>query len=252
MAAPRISLDVDYLVREYRAGRSVLDLSRQLGVSRNVIDRRLIGAGEQLRTMSEANSVRMSKLSAVERAALAANAHDAIRGTKRSFESKVKNAIAKMASGAGMSEIEAMVSSDLKSCCIDTIPQLAIGPYNCDLAAFPVAVEVFGGNWHFSGRHLARTEERIRYLGDAGWHVLMLVVCEGKPRYTYGLDTGNYLVSYIKEARSNPSAPREYRVIDCRGNTLSAGRCDDDHISIKPAFANSRNTASGRYDRIPG
>ncbi len=79
-----------------------------------------------------------------------------------------------------------------------------------------------------------------------------LVVCEGKPLYTYGLDTGNHLVSYIKESRANPSAPREYRVIDCRGNTLSAGRCDDDHISIKPSFANARNLASGRYERIPG
>jgi hypothetical protein len=244
-----IPLDVDYLVREYLAGRSVLDLSREFGVSRNVIDRRLDSAGVIRRGQSEANITSAARVTPEARLARVDAAHSARRGSSNSFAQMVKAAIAKQATKSGMSGLEEMVVSDLRSCCIDPIPQLAIGPYNCDLACHPVAVEIFGGQWHFSGRHLDRTEKRIRYLGDAGWHVLMLVVDER--RSPYSIETGNYLVSYIKSARADPSAPREYRVIDCRGQTIATGRCDDDQISIKPSFANGRDPASGRYKRIP-
>jgi len=243
-------LDVEHLVREYLAGRSVLDLAREFGVSRNVIDRRLDRAGIERRGRSAANIVRMSKLTPEERSANAAAAHAAIRGTARSFETKVRVALAKQASGVIDSEWEAMVAADLRSCGIDPIPQLAIGPYNCDIAAHPVAVEVFGGHWHFSGRHLARAEERIRYLGDAGWHVLMLVINERVPAYRYTVATGDHLVAYIKQARANPAAPRKYRVIDCRGQALAAGRCDDDNIAIEPAFRHGQDAATGRYVRV--
>jgi hypothetical protein len=250
MARKIESIDVDYVVNQYSAGRSILDISGEFSVSRNVIERRLIQAGVQLRGQSEASIVRMSKLTKDQRLALAANAHNSIRGTKRSFETLVKCAIAKQASQSSVSEHEQRIMHALRGQGIDPIPQLAIGPYNCDLACYPVAVEVFGGQWHFSGRHLARAEKRIRYLGNAGWHVLMLVVDEGVAHYRFGADTADHIATYVQQARSNPSGAREYRVIDCRGHTLAGGRCDDDHISVIPAFANRRNVDSGRYERV--
>jgi hypothetical protein len=251
MTGKLLALDVDYIVKEYRAGRSVLDLASELGVSRNVIDKRLDQAGIERRGRSAASVTRLAKLSPADRLALASAAHAAVRGVPKSFAAKVRNAIAKQSSRAGLSDIEEMVCADLRSCGIDPIPQLAIGPYNCDLAAWPVAVEIFGGHWHFSGRHLARTEARIRYLGDAGWHVLMLVVADRVPAYRYGVHTGDHLVAYIKQARANPSTAREYRVIDCRGQALAGGRCDDDHVTIEPAFTGGRDRTSGRYERVP-
>lgn len=248
----RITLDVDYIVNEYSAGRSVLDLASQLGVSRNVIDRRLKSRGITPRGGSEASFIRMSKLSAEERSALAANAHAAIKGTKRSFETLVKCALAKQASRSSMSEIEEKVCAHLRRFGVDPIPQLAVGPYNCDLACYPVAVEVFGGHWHFSGRHLARSKKRIRDFGDAGWHVLMIVINERVPCYRFSDDTADYIAAYVQEARRNPSIEREYRVIDCRGKTLVAGRCNDDHISIVPPATYGRNANSRSDERIAG
>ncbi len=252
IAMVRLNLDIDYIVKEYGAGRSVLDLATELNVSRNVIDTRLMMAGVTKRTASEQMFIRASKMTPEQRSANAKAAHDAVRGTPKSFVAKVKNAIAKQASMSGMSDIEEMICSDLKERGIYPIPQLAIGPYNCDLACHPVAVEIFGGHWHFSGRHLARTEERIRYLGNAGWHVLMIVVNKRVPAYRFDIGTRNHIVAHINKARSNPSAPREYRVIDCRGKTLAAGRCDDSHISVVPAPYYSRDADGRRYKRVAG
>jgi very-short-patch-repair endonuclease len=239
------------IIGAYQAGESCLSIADRLGTSRVPISAILKRGGVDIRGGSEANLLRMSRLSSEERRSLASAAHDAVRGKKRSFVAKVKNAIAKQTTLSGASVTEEMVICDLKSCLIHPIPQLAVGPYNCDLACHPVAVEIFGGQWHFSGRHLSRTHERIKYFGNAGWHVLMVVIDESRNNYRYGLDTGNYIVSYVNEARANPSAPREYRVIDCRGNTLAAGCCDDSEISIVPAFTGRRDPATGRYERVP-
>ena len=120
-----------------------------------------------------------------------------------------------------MSDYERVVFESLRAYGVKPIPQLAIGPYNCDLACHPVAVEIFGGNRHFSGRHLARAEKRIRYLGNAGWHLLMLVISNACP---WTSDTANHLIAYLNLADSDPSAPRQYRVIDGCGELLAGGQ----------------------------
>lgn len=238
------------IVSAYSSGESCLSISKRVGISRPAIVDHLNRCGVRIRGGSDAGAIRMSRLSDAERSALAANAHAALRGTARSFSAKVANAIAKQSSMSGASATEIVVLSMLRKAGVNPIPQLAVGPYNCDLACHPVAVEIFGGHWHFSGRHLARAEERIRYFGNAGWHVLMLVVNDNVRAYTIGGDTADHLIAKIQQSSSDPSAPREYWVIDCRGNMLAGGRCDDDNISIKPAFTHRRDPATGRYERI--
>lgn len=243
----------DEAVERYEKGESELSLANRFNTSRVAISGLLRRRGIKRRTASEQGLIRMANMTPEERSALASKAHDAIRGTKKSFSAKVKNALAKQASLSGANETEFFVASDLRNLGIHPIPQLAIGPYNCDLACHPVAVEIWGGHWHFTGRHIARTEERIRYLGNAGWHVLIIIIAErhSSRRYSYGADTGNYMASYINQASSDPSVRREYRMIDCRGETLAGGCCDDDDISVIPAFTSRRNPTTGRYERVP-
>jgi very-short-patch-repair endonuclease len=244
-------LDINHLVSEYRSGRSVLDLSREFCVSRPTVTQRLVKAGVKLRTISEQNIISFDRIGPERRAAMTRAAHDAVRGSTKSFESLAAAAISKQRTLSSVSPVERKLMADLSKCGINAIPQLAIGPYNCDLACHPVAVEVFGGHWHFSGRHFARAQKRINYLGNAGWHVLMVVV-GNTAAYRYSDITRDYIASYVKAASSDPSTAREYRVIDCRGDTLAAGRCDDDDVSIKPAFRNRQNPATGRYERVAG
>jgi hypothetical protein len=130
---------------------------------------------------------------------------------------------------------------------IPTIAQQAIGPYNCDLGAYPVAVEVFGGGWHWYGDHVAIVPKRFRYILDAGWHILAVKIDAAFPLTSV---TADYIAAYIQQARSDPSSRREYRVIRGAGETLASGSADDDQISIVPTFTAGRNVL-GQYTRVP-
>jgi very-short-patch-repair endonuclease len=76
----RKKLPVDTIVSEYIDGSSVLFLSKKYQVSRNVISQRLLENGVQLRTGSEANLIRMGKLSKEERKQLTQKANIACTG----------------------------------------------------------------------------------------------------------------------------------------------------------------------------
>ena len=125
-------------------------------------------------------------------------------------------------------------------------PQHAIGPYNCDLGAYPVAVEIFGGNWHWSGRHLLRSPERFRYILNAGWHILVLHITRRCP---VTIEIADYVAAYVDETRRDPARRREYRVVGRAGELLTAGSVDDDEITIIPTFTSGRDSL-GRYKRI--
>src|SRR5690606_37643437 len=111
----------------------------------------------------------------------------------------------------------------------------AIGPYNCDLAVHPVAVEVFGGGWHWHGAHYARAEERFRYIMNEGWYVLVVVV-GFNGRFPLTPAVGDYVASEIERARRDPSLVGQYRVVWGAGEFSTGGRLEDDHFSIEPPF----------------
>lgn len=69
------------IVEAYRAGSSVLALAKKHGVNRWTIVRRLNEARIELRGGSEANRIRLAKMSFQERQALTEGAHRALRGT---------------------------------------------------------------------------------------------------------------------------------------------------------------------------
>lgn len=236
------------IVAAYVAGASEKALAEHYGVARGVIRRRLADAGVQPRGRSEAMYARMAQTSPEERMRLSHAAHDAVRGRVYTEDEKAVRAKTAQNKRLNMSPAEFVLREMLgRRGVVGIVPTMAIGPYNCDAAIDPVAVEIFGGHWHFSGRHLARSSERIRYLMDRGWHVLMIVLTQTHPLSD---TTADYVAAYVQEARRNPTARREYRVIWGTGETLAAGSADDKEISIVPAFTSGRN-ALGQYVRVP-
>jgi hypothetical protein len=75
----------------------------------------------------------------------------------------------------------------------------------------------------------------------------MVAVNAGSPMTQAVAD---YVAAYIKQARSNPSAPREYRVIWGAGQFSTSGGLNDDNFSIEPPFTVTRDITTGRYYRI--
>lgn len=243
----RLPLDEARILRLYAAGQSEKAIADRLGITRSPIRRILLAAGIQPRGRSEAELLKWSQMSGRKRTRQTRAAHEAARGSTRTFEQRCRSALGKQAAGL-ISIYERHLGILLRDRGIEFVPQQAIGPYNCDLGAHPVAVEIFGGNWHWSGRHMERTPERFRYIMNAGWSILVLWV---NTEYPLTPEAADYMATFIQAARRNPTARREYRVVRGAGELVACGSIDDDEISIEPAFTNSRDPATGRYKRVP-
>lgn len=246
----RIPLPEPDICARYIAGESPEALAAAFNVSTMPIERILTEHKIQRRTRSAANVVRLARLTPEERRRNAAAAHAAKRGRPNTLEALERAAMTRQVKMTGrMSSTETVLAGMLRERGIDSIPQVAIGPYNCDIGAAPVAVEVFGGKWHWHGAHIARSPQRIRHILDAGWHMLAVRIAPvGDPLTA---STADYIAAYIKQASSDPAAIRQYRVVRSNGDLIAAGSAQDDDFSIVSAFKNARDATTGRYVRVP-
>ena len=212
--ASRIEIpDLDNLIDFYLSGVSEKEVAERAGVNRWTFRKRLEERGIAPRGRSESMSVRMSRASREERLRLTAAAHDAVRGKPLPLEQVCKRAAGKERTGAHIVPSERQLAEQIEAMGLSVTLQKAVGPYNIDVAveAPPIAVEVFGGNWHAGGRHRARFRERTEYLLDRGWSVVVIWV-DGR-RYPLGVRAAQYVVSLAKGIRSDPSGRCKYRVI---------------------------------------
>lgn len=239
--------NTDDLITAYLGGKSEYALSLERGVATNVIRRILLENGITPRSHSAAGLVRAAQMTDSERKAQVAAAHVAATGREKTFAEKCLTAESRQKNGTTISSYERTLSTMLLDRGIESIHQQAIGPYNCDLGISPVAVEVFGGHWHWAGDHLRRTPKRINYFLDAGWHILIIPVGKSSPLTAKVAD---YVVAYIENARRNPSAPREYRVVWRAGEFVTIGSLNDNNLTIEPPFTNRRNPVTGRYETV--
>jgi uncharacterized protein (DUF433 family) len=238
----RLDVPVIELLSRYRAGESEKALSEALGVSRPAIRRRLLEAGITPRDGSASMYLRMAGTTPEQRADLSRAAHDAVRGKRQSDAHRCAIATTRQRLQSGTSPGEMALAEMLAARGIPTVPQQAIGPYNCDLGAYPVAVEVFGGSWHWSGRHILRAPERFRYILNASWDILAVKI--EVRRHPLTSATADYVAAYIESARRDPARRREYRVIRGAGETLTAGSADDDDLTLIAAL--HRRSDAGR------
>ena len=221
------ALDADKIVDLYLRGRSTVALARLFRVDRQTIVRRLRSLETARRTMSEVQQLVNAKRPAEERQRIAGAAHDAVRGMRRTPKDLAARARSKEGVPPKKGSYEHRLRQMLAEQGIVTIPQQAIGPYNCDLGAAPVAVEVFGGDWHWTGRHRARLPQRTHHILDSGWHCLVIHVTRKHPLTEA---TAEYVSTYVKRARRNPAAIREYRMIRSAGQTVAVFRFDGNNI----------------------
>lgn len=228
---PRSSreLPAAQIVRAYLDGASEYGLAKQHGVSRGPIARILTEAGVARRGTSEAGAVRNSKMSPDERKAQVAAANRGARKRRVPQIQKLRHALVTEARGEHDSAGERMLAEMLCERGLQVTAQRAVGVYNVDLAVLPVAVEVLGGGWHsFKATHA----ERIPYVLDEGWHLVMVWDHEG--RSALGPGAADYLVAFLEEIRRHPPATSQYRVISGQGQLLAARGREDDEFPLVP------------------
>lgn len=216
----------------YLAGASENEIAKMYGLSRQRVGNVLRKAGVERRSVSEANRVAMSRRSPEENARNTQAAHDAVRGKRYSFEEKCARARRLHGKPQGFAT-ELLYQAWLKLRHIDTVAQHAIGPYNCDLTAEPVAVEVFGGHWHGSGKHAATFPERSRYILDHGWNLMIVWVNQSSQRLSES--SADYVAAFIEESRRDPTLRGEYRVVWGDGQVVSTIGKEVDDFALVPA-----------------
>lgn len=233
----RIAMPDDVAAR-YAAGESENAIAQRLGVSRNVVTIRLREAGIPRRGQREANVMTMAGRSDEEKARNAEAAHAAARGRVHTEEERCKQALTRERNCSMMGPDEAVLAQMLADRGIAGVPQKAIGRYNCDLACGPVAVEVFGGGFHFAGTHAARLPKRTLYLLDRGWSIIIVSVTQRWPLTDAGADN---VAAFIEDHRRDPSRGREYRVIRGTGQFVAGGSADDDEITVVETLRCAKN-----------
>jgi len=247
--SPKVFLPGLAVAEMYVTGKSVNAISKHYGCTRSTVVRVLKEAGIRLRGRSEAETVKWAQMKSASRRRQTEAAQEAVRGRKRSFETLCKTAKTRETRQTHKSVTEDILASMLQRMGFAPVIQKAIGPYNCDLAVHPVAMEIFGGGWHWHGLHLRRSEKRFRYILDRGWNILAVVI--SPPRWPLNSEVADYIGAYLEALSSHPPEICEYRMIRGAGELLASGRADDDHIAIIPALRSTRDPVSGRYKSVP-
>lgn len=222
---------IDDLISRYRSGENQSQLATAFGISQASVSRWIAKRGAQI-SRSEAEIRKWAAMSPEQRAAQVASAHTAVRGMTRTIDDLERRAIGKQRTGAHATAEELLLARHLNDLGIETISQQAVGKYNLDIGAEPVAVELFGGGWHADGRHRARLPERVKYIADAGWNLLIIWTHKV---HRFDMPTvAKDALAYLELSRRDPTFRRQYRVIWSDGKLIAAGCVDDDQVTLVP------------------
>jgi very-short-patch-repair endonuclease len=243
------ALDPEEIVRQYTSGVGINGIAKIFGVSPRPIQRILRERGHAPRNRSEQQLARMRRATPTERRYLTEPAHVASRGRRASPAELSKRAKSRELRQVQVSHYECRLATMLRERGLEPSCQTAVGPYNCDLTVDAVAVEIFGGKWHWHGDHAARAEERFRHILNAGYHVLIVVI--DARRHPLTPEVADYVVAEINRLRSLPPGPREYRMVWGAGQYTTGGRADDEKLLFEPPFTHSRDPKTGRYTTVP-
>lgn len=199
--------DPGHWLGRYAAGESEYRLAGEAGVGTKAFGRFLERNGVARRGCRAANTLRMARLTAPERAALTAAANAASLGSTRSEDQLARTAQARERTGFGTGRWEREVAAELTARGLQVRPQLAVRGYNIDIAVWPLAVEIHSGAGY---PHESRYRERIEYLADRGWHSLYVTFTAGR---FYVPVVCDQVVTVLELAQRHPPVRGEYWVV---------------------------------------
>jgi len=213
--------NVDDIKRRYLAGETLNSIAKSFNCTRTPIIRRLLASGVVLRSGSEVrNNMWKNITSPADRARIISAAQDAVRGKRQSREHRVKIAKTCEIRQIGITRGEQILSDLLRARGLTVTQQKAVGVYNVDVAIHegPLAVEIFGGSWHNSGRHAARFRKRCDHLVNEGWIPVIIWATAHFPLEQAAVE---YLVSLSERVCSGESVWRQEHVIRGDGHNAT-------------------------------
>lgn len=234
------ALPEDFICTAYTDGTSENELAKMHNTSRMTITTILRRYDVPRRSIADANRLMMAGRTPEENARNSEAAHDAIRGTAKSWEKRCEYARRRHGT-VPANATELLYAAWLRLHGLKIVHQHAIGPYNCDLTipAVGVAVEIFGGNWHGYGKHAAIFTERAQYILDQGWLLVIIWVNQREKRLSES--SADYLAALAEQARRDPSLRGQYRVIWGDGQAVPTEGRQLDEFATVPAHRSGLN-----------
>ena len=190
----------------YTEKRSVLEVSKILGVDRNTVTRNMRDHGLKWRTASEASTNMYSKMTKKETMDRVANAHKAGKGRTQPLSERINRART-VEKSQKLSDLESVFYSVFIAEAIPLKPLLRVQRFNVDFGCrqFKLAVEVDGGNWHQSARKQLQDRTKTRYLEQRGWTIVRF-------RASDITTCTNKIVTVLKRLGWHPPPGRKKRV----------------------------------------
>jgi very-short-patch-repair endonuclease len=228
------NLPEDYICTAYADGASENELAKMHDTSRVTIKNILVRHGIPRRGVGDANRLMMADRTPEENARNSQAAHDAVRGSARSWEQRCELASRRHGTVPALAT-ELLYAAWLRLRGLKIVHQHAVGPYNCDLTipAVGVAVEIFGGNWHGTGKHAGMFAERAQYVLDQGWLLVVVWVDQRKQRLSEA--SADYIGSLAEQASRDPSLRGQYRVVWGDGEVVPTEGRQLDEFAAVPA-----------------
>jgi very-short-patch-repair endonuclease len=229
----------DFICAAYADGASENELAKMHECSRLIIKKILERHGIPRRDNADANRLMMADRTPEENARNAQAAHDASRGSVKTWEQRCESAKKRHGAVPALAT-ELLYAAWLRLHGLKVVHQHAVGPYNCDLTipAVGVAVEIFGGNWHGTGKHAGMFAERAQYILDQGWLLVVVWVDQAKKRLAEA--SADYIVSLVEQAGRDPSLRGQYRVIWGDGEVVPTEGRQLDELAAVPAHRGGR------------
>lgn len=222
-------------IRRYLNGESPHNLSVECGVARRTYTKWLIRQRVPIRGKAEQQARRMARTDLEGRRALTAAANVGRRKKPVTLSELHQRAAGRYRSQCHIGRGETEVADAIRLRGRRVEQQWPVGPYNIDVAVWPVAVEVYTGPYYTAdAKRIPR--DRFYYLADHGWATMFVFAPRAELIDTEAVT--DYLIAWLDGADGPPPVSGEYRVIRGSGERRPSGRFYYDKIPrVVPAVA---------------
>lgn len=232
----RIDLDLEEIRRLYLGGMSENQVAKLFSTQRNVIRTRLLEMGVEIRSQSEAEKLKWSRMNDSQRINQVRNAHLAVKDKPFSEDRLRRHAIGKQRTGCRIGMGEEKIFKFLSDAGFKDISrQFAFDGYNFDFLVGSIAVEL-----HRKASDPLRCMSDFKKIKDIISSGLVIIYLCVKDIHHLRIEALNELVRMLNFFRKNPPAHGQYWMIRSYRNTYSGFIRDFQDVasieSLVPSF----------------
>jgi hypothetical protein len=226
----KINILPDTIISEYKSGKSINQIAKDRGLSRVPITRILKESGIKMRNQSQAEKLKWSQMSDIQRIKQVQAAHDSTKGRYVPIVERRKRAISFQACNSRIGIGEEIVQKFFKSENIDFVYQFPIDGYNLDFLVSPVAVEV-----NIGGKLPHKRITDFKKIKDLSGRMQIIYI------HAYSIEniTTDKLKNFITIfdiAKSSPPIDGQYWMIWCCRDHCFTFSCNINDVSSIPTF----------------